>query len=190
MITQRLIDRAHSAEGGMARHYLMLYACVLGVEAKRVFEFGAGYSSQVILDALEETGGELISCDPQSDEVLGMKPHKRWTHIQKNSRKALKKIDGVFDLVFHDGSHKHEEVRRDLRKILPRVKKSGLILVHDTFDSEKKYYLQKALEMFIGEKVTLCYGHGLTIIRQTEGEIAINPKWTKDRNEVVCKNMG
>jgi len=161
----------------------MLYACVLGVEAKRVFEFGAGYSSQVILDALEETGGSLISCDPQSDEILGMKPDARWTHLRMISRKALKKIDGMFDLVFHDGSHKEIEVRKDIKRILPHVKKNGLILIHDTYNNEKKYKILKALNGLGEERATLCYGCGLTIIRQREGDVAIDPKWTKDRQD-------
>lgn len=183
MISLETIRRAHSTEGGMARHYLTLYACVIGVEAKSVFEFGGGHSTTTILEALEETDGTLITCDPQKAEALWLKPNDRWTHLKMESRKALKTLEDnqMFDLVFHDGTHKEREVRHDIKLIFPHLKKNGLLLIHDTFDNEKSYGILNVLSDIIKEHSTLCYGHGLTIVRQTEGDISIQPKWTKDR---------
>jgi predicted O-methyltransferase YrrM len=170
MISKETLNYAHSRTVGMSMHYLMLYACVFGLDAKRVYEFGAGFSSKVILEALEETNGSLISCDPRSDEYLSGIEQVRWTHVKMESRNALKllKKEDVFDLVFHDGTHRWKEVKRDLEKIMPHIKKNGLILIHDTDNSGKKYDLYKALEIVQNEKVTLCYGSGLTIIRKAK----------------------
>lgn len=186
MISQKTLKMAHSNESGMARHYLTLYACVLGVEAKNVFEFGGGYSTVTILEALEETGGNLITCDPRSIEDMGidnMGTPKNWEHLKMLSNKGLKKIpeDTMFDLVLHDGTHKRDEVRKDLKAIMPHVKKNGLILIHDTFHTEKRYDILSALKGVVKGKATLCYGYGLTITRQKKGAVSIDPKWKKAR---------
>jgi len=183
MITTNTIARAHSRSGGMALHYMTLYSLVLGVEAKNVFEFGGGFSSRVILEALEETGGKLISCDPQTDEELEMTSHPKWTHHQMKSNKALKmlKPDDMFELVFHDGSHRWDVLKKDIKGILPHIKRNGLIVVHDTIEYGKHYDLQKGLKIFKKERLTLPYGCGLTIIRNRKGKEDLNLKWEQER---------
>ena len=51
---------------GLTRHYLTLYSIVLGMESTNVFEFGAGFSTQTIVEALKLTGGKLTSVDMRS----------------------------------------------------------------------------------------------------------------------------
>lgn len=166
----------------MCRHYMTLYSCVVGMEAKSVMEFGAGFSTSVILEALEETDGNLISCDPRSLDNLEVKPHNRWHFIQAVSKIAFRSLkDEAFDLVFHDGSHDWRQVERDIKSIWPMVKDGGLILVHDTENPVKDYKLYKALGHIRKDKVTLPFGYGLTIIKKHGGKVKVNLKWRKGK---------
>ena len=62
-ILEQIAAKAEKGDTGMSLHYGFLYSCVIGLESKNVFEFGSGFSTHVILHALEKTGGILTSCD-------------------------------------------------------------------------------------------------------------------------------
>lgn len=169
-----VVERHHADTGGFSRHYLTLYSIALGLEAKRVFEFGAGFSTPTLLKALEKTDGHLTTCDVRSLQDTGndvglVGEHKdRWTYLQGDSREKAREAKGPFDLVLHDGSHEWRVVLRDLIAIIPRMKKNSILLVHDT-EHVPTYRLK--LSVFLAllfvphEKVTLPYGYGLTIVR-------------------------
>lgn len=159
---------------GLAPHYLFLYSAVVGLEAKSVFEFGAGMSTRVILDALRETGGELWSCSTEEQFVIVMRSrinhYPKWRHRAVLSNVAIKEVQNeVFDLVLHDGSHAGDVVEADLRAILPRVRQYGLVLVHDTQHSYVGAEMRKAVSVILRDfdvsHVTLPYGFGLTVLR-------------------------
>ncbi len=173
-----IIERHHGDESGFSRHYLTLYALALGLEAKNVFEFGSGFSTPTLLAA--KTG---------NDPDLATKYDGRFTYLEGDSRKEIKKIQSeVFDLVLHDGSHEWRVVYKDLRAIIGRVKHNGLVLVHDT-EHIPTYRLKLAVFfalLFVRhEKVTLPYGYGLTIIRilGNRGNGAIETTWEKERKK-------
>tara|TARA_R110000824_G_scaffold328069_4_gene514904 strand:- start:2292 stop:2813 length:522 start_codon:yes stop_codon:yes gene_type:complete len=171
------------------------------MEAKNVFEFGSGFSSKTMLLALEETGGKLISCDYRplsltaktydgdSEEMTRLS--ERWRYIQKRSTGALNDISGeIFDVVLHDGSHTWTEVADDLGKIIPYMKKGGILMVHDTNHPTDNYQLDKSVDAidfscsdsgYDIERLTLPYGYGLTIIRvmQDFGNGEVNIAWRK-----------
>jgi len=187
----KILEWHHGAKSGFSRHYLTLYSITLGLEAKKVFEFGSGFSSITILEALKKTGGKLITNDMRSIVDTGnseqdLKDNPNWTYLQGKSLEVLKneKTTG-FDMVLHDGSHDVGVVYKDLRKIIPRMKKNGIILVHDTF--YKGFYLWIAIRLALlfvrHERVTLPYGYGLTIIRilSNYGHGSIETAWEKER---------
>lgn len=172
-----VIARAHGAASGFARHYLSLYAMVLGLRAKRVCEFGAGGSTETILRALELTGGTLVTSDQRPLSGVGLpadivsRSEGRFEYAQGSADSFLPRLKAeAFDLVLHDGSHEFAQVFRDLRAVLPRVKRDGLVLVHDT-NHPTFPYLRYAATLALWatgtryEKVTLPYGCGLTVIR-------------------------
>ena len=66
-ILEQIAAKAERGDTGMSLHYGFLYSCVVGLESKNVFEFGSGYSTHIILNALEKTGGILTSCDVTKD---------------------------------------------------------------------------------------------------------------------------
>jgi predicted O-methyltransferase YrrM len=195
LIPDTILENAHGDQSGFSRHYLTLYSMVLGLEAKRVFEFGAGFSTPTFLAALEKTGGHLTTCDVRAlsdtgNDVSMLETHKaRWTYLQGDSREKVKEVQKeIFDLVLHDGSHEWRVVWRDLVAILPRIKQNGLLLIHDT-EHVPTYRLKLAVFLALlfvpHEKVTLPYGYGLTIVRILgNGQNgAIETTWEKERKK-------
>ena len=167
---------------GLAPYYPLIYSIVVGLETKYAFEFGTGASTGVILDALKETEGKLISCstDPVrkvfesfSDENKKLE-HLNWTHFPVVSDEALQTIpeEIKFDFVLHDGSHSADVVERDLLQIVPRMKEYGVLLIHDVLHSYSgegmirgiKEGMEKAIDYRNFNDVTLPYAYGLGII--------------------------
>ncbi len=186
MTPDEIFERAHASDGGFCRHYLTLYAVTLGVEPENVFEFGAGTSSRIILSALEHSGrGHLYSCDPRPFHRIGGVAHPQWTFYNGTGEATIGALGQhrSFDFVLHDGSHERLEVKKDIRSILPYMKKDGILLLHDTFHAD--YGLMEAAEMALEdwphERVTLPYGYGLTMIRNLRdtGRGKVLPKWRK-----------
>ncbi len=171
-ILNKIIENSSEINSGFKKHYLTLYAIVGGMEAKRVLEIGGGLSTPVILQALKNTGGELITCDPRDLKGLGLEEsikseNPNWTHMMDLSGNVLDKISGTFDVVLHDGSHEGKVLFKDLRKILPMIKKGGVLLVHDTNHPKLKNLYRATCLALLGfrhSKITLPYGHGLTIV--------------------------
>lgn len=172
-----IVARAHGAETGFARHYLSLYAMVLGLRAKRVCEFGAGFSTVTILKALEVTGGTLVTNDQRPRDQINVpedlfaNSESRFEYARGSADEFLPRLKKeAFDLVLHDGSHEFWQVFRDLRAVLPRVKRDGLVLVHDT-NHPTFPYLKYAVTLALWvtgtryEKMSLPYGCGLAVVR-------------------------
>jgi len=188
MNPQELFERHHANNAGFCRHYLTLYSIVLGLETKSAFEFGSGFSSKTILMALEKTGGKLITCDQRPLEQTAIfydkneiKNYSNWTYINKKSIDIFKDIEGkIFDFVLHDGAHDVKTVKQDLKLIMPKMKKNGILLLHDT--EHPAYNLKEAIPEDKISKVTLPFGFGLTIIKIEEdfGNGTIDIRWKKE----------
>lgn len=190
---QEILDQHHNGTGGFSRHYLTLYALALGLEAKRVFEFGAGFSTKTLLAALAKTGGHLTTCDVRPIEGTGngtemAEQYKdRWVYLQGDSREKVRAVSkDSFDLVLHDGSHEWRVVWRDLVAIIPRIKQNGILLIHDT-EHVPTYRLKLAVFLALlfvpHEKLTLPYGYGLTMVRilGNTHNGKIHTTWDKER---------
>lgn len=157
---------------GLAPHYLTLYSCAVGLGAQRVFEFGAGESTAVLLTALQETGGRLDSVSPDVPAEERADPSARWQHHRCLSAALYPALAalGPFDLVLHDGSHSADVVAADLTAILPHVKQHGLVLVHDSYHSYVGSAVREGIDrgVFLSgalcERATLPFGFGLTIL--------------------------
>lgn len=189
-IVQKILEKIETHDGGFSLHYLFLYNLILGMEARNVLELGAGFSTPVILSALEKTGGTLTTCDMRDMKDTGNDPtlketYSTWTYLQGDTRTTLNTLKTQsFDVVLHDGSHEWRTVYRDLRKILPHMKKNGIILVHDT-EHLPTFHLKLAVRLALlftpHERVTLPYGYGLTIIRVLKeyGNGSVSLTWRK-----------
>lgn len=189
----RVLDLAARDNLGLAPHYLTLWSAVVGLEARRVLEFGAGGSTAVILDAISALGPTpegrvLFSCSTESaeqiEERFGPVPDDAlWVHRRglSSAFASSNPCDGpLLDLILHDGSHAADVVEADLRWALPRLRQFGLCLVHDSQHSYVGVEVRKALHATLtdpphdlaGDGVlalsctTLPYGFGLTILRR------------------------
>jgi predicted O-methyltransferase YrrM len=194
MNIQELIERHHANNAGFCRHYMTLYSMVLGMETKSAFEFGSGFSSKVILMALEKTGGKLITCDNRSLDQTAifynkeeMLKYTNWQYLQKKSKEIYEDLkEEKFDFVLHDGAHDVPTVQEDIKHVFPRMKQGAIFLLHDTNHSTVNYNLIKCIQNINWCKIsyiTLPYGYGLTIVTIEEdfGNGKVYIKWQKEQ---------
>ena len=191
-IFEQIAAKAERGDTGMSLHYGFLYSCVIGLESENVFEFGSGFSTHVILNALEKTGGVLTSVDV-NDHTVNTNITKfsinsdRWNFYHGNSNDMFSDEDVEFeqyDLILHDGSHIGDEVLVDLNNIYPYLKHDGILITHDTRHHTLGEGMMGAVEEFAKDKdletCTLPYGYGLTFFRN-KGNInnKVNLTWRK-----------
>lgn len=85
--------------------------------------FGRGYSTMCAAKAFRDMGkaGKIVTIDPsltkESATQLTQVFPREWfegiTFFTEKSETALPKIDGKFDLIYVDGDHRYEAVKRD-----------------------------------------------------------------------------
>src|SRR5262245_19584058 len=185
-----------ASESSMNKHYWTLFSIAYGLQAKSVFEFGAGTSSAVLLTALDVTGGKLVSCDPEPLDSLACRipslgectTSPRWTFWNLTSTAALRRIENdTFDLVLHDGAHEPQQVEEDIAGILPHLKRFGILLVHDVEQFQLGPQMRRALTAGIQRSelevslTSLPYSDGLAIVRieSDTGHGQISSRWCK-----------
>lgn len=114
----------------------LLSAIVLGVGAQLVYEIGVrdGHSTRAILEALDETGGELLSCDTGNygDAIQDEKLRHRWLFIRSNAKHFISLLYKLADIIYIDGSHEYADVRADVIGMWPLLKVGGVMILHDT----------------------------------------------------------
>ena len=193
-ILEQIAAKAKKGDTGMSLHYGFLYSCVVGLESQNVFEFGSGFSTHVILHALEETGGTLTSVDINDHTVNTniteySKNSDRWNFYHGSSNEMFDDVEfEQYDLILHDGSHISEEVLADLNNIYPYLKHDGILITHDTCHQTLGEGMKNAVEEFAKDKdlemCTLPYGYGLTFFRNKGNmDNKVNLTWRK--NEIT-----
>jgi predicted O-methyltransferase YrrM len=185
-----------AAESSLNKHYWTLFSIAYGLQAQSVFEFGAGGSSAVLLAALDLTGGRLISCDTEPLESLSARIPQlgeaarsaHWTFRNTPSSQALRELGTeAFELVLHDGSHEPDQVEADIAGILPRLKRYGILLVHDVEQFALGPKVRRGLVAGIRRSrlrvsmTSLPYSDGLAIVRMEDdtGRGQVSSRWCK-----------
>lgn len=165
--------------------YLHLPRFVAMVElanAKKVIELGTrtGVSTIAWLYALERNGGRLWSVDMDAKPPIGDYPH--WEFIQGDDEDdaVFNALPDEVDILFLDTSHLYQHTRRELRKYLPKVRKGGVIVCHDTEldypegwtrGEDPVFPVKRAIEEFCTEyglnwfNVPECWGLGVIEVR-------------------------
>ena len=81
-------------------------------------------------------------------------------------------MDPPFDFAIHDGAHDYNRVKKDLKMILPMMRKFGLVCVHDTqhekLGKEMLYAIEDAVKNHKVSFTHIPFMYGLTIIRMED----------------------
>jgi predicted O-methyltransferase YrrM len=120
----------------------LLFMSGYATYSKNVLEIGTdvGNTTSALLAGVEKSGGHLWSVDINPDCKVVYEGHPQWTFINRASDPdILTKIFGTpehnmgkyFDLIYIDGDHSYQGVKRDLETAFALVKPSGYILMHD-----------------------------------------------------------
>jgi len=133
------------------------YCLVRNLKPKRIIEVGAGYSSRVLVAALEKNlivdgvRGELLTIDPHPDrfptEALSDRVRLIPASVQSIDLDTFLSLEEG-DFLFLDSTHVvgiGSDVVREYLEILPRVNRGVLIHAHDIFipsDYPRKMVLQ------------------------------------------------
>lgn len=131
-----------------------LYALVRGIRPKRVLEIGTrhGGSAAIITKAMEDIDtGILIGLDPSPEITVSQEQfYGRFHLIAKPSPEATAEAssaaNGLFDLVFIDGIHIYEQVKKDIEGCLPYIAIDGYILLHDALNFGVSEAIRHAVE--------------------------------------------
>lgn len=75
-----------------------------------------------------------------------------------------------FDFLYHDGSHLYDDLRRDLKGWLPKMKEGGLICGHDYREFDI-FGVIKAVDEFCEE-----YGFEMIVFNENGGDYALKKK--------------
>lgn len=105
---------------------------------KKVLEMGCanGFSSLVIADALEKTGGYLLTGDISEDAVIAAKRNADACGITNieirlgNILTTVSAADGPFDLIFIDAQKSHTHLFFEFAKSV--LSPNGIIIIDDT----------------------------------------------------------
>jgi len=182
---EQLID--HFRKGtGFWKHLLVIYSLAIGLKAQCILDLGVGSTTRALRHAAEETGGIVYSCDCDVDRFSSLSEQQDafWRLFLGSSEKFISGITEPIDLVSHDAAHDYFQVKLDLSLLLPKMRKFGIICVHDTQQCDQAGEILTAIrEALEGRKfslVTLPFNCGLTIIRVEEGIFPeIKPTGTK-----------
>jgi len=140
---------AHKNSGSVMRsHTLLLYEIALESKPDNILELGVGtkgQSTQIFLSALEENeNGRLFSIDINVRRSIYERIEDRfgkyWTMIIGDSHSQIvynQVKDIKFDLIFIDGDHSYEGVKKDFEMYVPLLKDGGLLLMHDTINAHE-----------------------------------------------------
>lgn len=176
-------------------HIALLYpwdAYYLFYYAKRIpdkggyLEIGGGYGSSTLCvylaTQLVGTTVNLVTIDPfvpfdggrNASKAHFIENTKDISHLRVincSSDVAKSQIaDNSVDLVFVDGDHHYEQVKRDLENYWPKLKAGGVLLGHDYQSTPHPGVKRATDEVFGKDKLTLLKNSSIFMVR----------KWKKD----------
>jgi hypothetical protein len=167
---EELFSRFDTSSAG-SKHLLILYSLVIGLKAKVIAEIGLGQTTGALRAAAAVTGATVHTCDfdKRRYEHLLAEQDDAWRLYLEPSTAFISKVPEPIDLVLHDGAHDYHNVKRDLELLIPKMRKFGIICVHDTQGTELyREMLTAVKDAVTGRSVSvtnLPFSCGLAIIR-------------------------
>jgi predicted O-methyltransferase YrrM len=137
----KLLEKHTFSCSSINEHLRFLYDTAVTLQAKTIVELGVswGQSTIPLAAAAKTNGGHLYSCDTEgySDAVKHAVQNVKdaglddvWTFVRASS--LTWSFDKPIDLLFLDTSHEKEDTRAELALWMPKVRKGGMALFHDT----------------------------------------------------------
>ena len=177
-----LIWKLVQRDTDISEHLLILFALVVGSNAKTIVEIGAGQSTFVLTTAADITNGEFYSIDltkqarerlfPEAPN-LDLEPKYHFVGGNSIDTKDTSgvKWDKPIDFLFIDSGHTYDLTIGELKKFTPFVKPGGFVCMHDTGINNIVWAeCRKAMLDFSNntnwEKKQLDNQNGLTILRK------------------------
>ena len=143
MNTESIMAAHVKNESTIHRHLWTLWSMVYGLQAQRILEFGHGVSTAVMLHALERLQLDHEQLDERTlisnglgDQVISQDGHFDDVSLEYHQCRSTEMAgvigdNGPYDFVLHDGAHDALTVAGDLSRALPRLKRYGILMVHD-----------------------------------------------------------
>lgn len=157
-----------------SKHLLTIYSIAVGLNAKKIVDLGIGTTTRALRMAAARTGGVVYSCDvdvARFSELMAQQD-AHWKFFIGASEKFLDQLEGPLDFVMHDAAHDYYQVKMDIERILPKMKRFGIICVHDTQQIDLSQEMLAALKDGLrGQPISITnlpYSSGLAIIRVEE----------------------
>jgi predicted O-methyltransferase YrrM len=197
-------SRAKYIPSGLGDSAELLYGLVRSIKPDVCVEIGSalGKSASYIGMALKENGrGMLYAIDPHEptkwNDVNAVDSFKEFTSnlssigvreqvsvIRSYSDAAAREWSLPIDLIFIDGDHSYEGVKRDWELFLPHVKPSGVVIFHDTIWDLPPYAGTVRSDMgvprFVDELrqqgyqvLTICRDCGVSLVQPVIGGLAL-----------------
>ena len=168
------ILQAFGTDHATSKHLLIIYSMVVGTGAQRIIDLGIGQTTRALRAAAAVTGGVVLSCDfdrRRYDYLLPLQDES-WRLSLEDSGHFLANLDAPFDFVMHDAAHHYAQVRRDIETLLPKMRRFGLICVHDAQQADLGQGILKAvMDATVGaatSSTVLPFSAGLLVLRVEE----------------------
>jgi predicted O-methyltransferase YrrM len=160
--------------------------CFIGIALERV-----GNGHLYAIDPHESTTWSDVGASDTYEELCrnlrASGVDERVTIIRKYSPDAAKDWSLPIDLLFIDGDHSYEGVKRDWELFAPRVREFGLVVFHDTFwdrASDPNWRREDmGVPLFVDElrrrgyPVTTFDQHfGISLVQPTVGGVPLTPR--------------
>jgi len=174
------IDEMHSVIGSIAGHLPIIHALARGCGGGMMVDIGIGSTTRTLLMVAHEMNARLYSCDYDRRRYAPLTqiypPTKRWRLSLTSSANFIDQLPTGLNFVSHDGAHDEETVRDDLLRLIPKMKRFGIITIHDTQHITLGTGMMRAINDVVARTgvstLTLPFHNGLTILRV---EVSENP---------------
>ena len=152
----------------------LLTALIKCHNATSVLELGTleGYTTKYLLDAVNETGGKLITVDIEdklNESIKTQLEVNGHQFIKGSSLDVCKRLNrNSFDLIYIDTVHEWYHALPEFKILEHLVKQGGILVYHDTIKFPDMKRLANYVKAFRFQSVTIRTpeGNGLTIIQK------------------------
>lgn len=160
MLDETIVSELEKRQTDIRSHLRRLYDLVVSHNYKIVVELGAGQSTYVLTAAVNKTRGSIFSVDKDQLAYLRDYPegagrfvgNSRYHYINRDDLEEGENFHVSVDFLFIDSDHDFDHVYRTLEIWAPKVRRGGIIAMHDTdHTAGHAVGVKPALEKYLAE---------------------------------------